>query len=96
MQWVILNYYVSELRTYLFILKRVLHGVLWRKEEDAVILRHSAQRKHAFLGEIKQMSNTNKIALGKKIALELLHHGLGNRYIRLLMAGDNSNVCQDI
>ena len=57
----------------------VLHGVL-RKEGEMRLLCHSAQRKHAFLGEIKQMSKSKKIAPRKKIALELLHHILGKRY----------------
>ena len=56
MQQVIFNHYVNELGTYLFIPQRVWHGVLWVKRENAVTVPHSAQRKHAFLGEIKQMS----------------------------------------
>ena len=39
------------------------------KERKLVTLPHSAQRKHAFLGEIKGMSNKNKLPDRKKIAL---------------------------
>ena len=39
------------------------------KEKNAVTLPHSAQRKHAFLGEIKEMSKTKKLPARKKIAL---------------------------
>ena len=61
-----------------------------------VILTHSAQRKHAFLRKIKEMSKSKKIAPTKKVALKLLHHGLGHRYNISFMAGDTANVCQDI
>ena len=44
------------------------------KEKNAVTLPHSAQRKHAFLVKIKQMSKSKKIAHRKKFALGLLHH----------------------
>ena len=43
------------------------------KENNAVKLSHSSQRKHAFLGEIKEISKTKKFPSGKTIALELLH-----------------------
>ena len=62
------------------------------KEKKSVTLPHSAQRKHAFLGEMKQIPKSNKIAPRKKVALELLHHRLGHRSTRLLMYGDTSNV----
>ena len=39
------------------------------KENNAVTLPHSAQRKHAFLEEIKEMSKKNKLPARKKIAL---------------------------
>ena len=39
------------------------------KEKHSVILPHSAQRKHVFLGEIKEMSKTKKLSTRKKIAL---------------------------
>ena len=39
------------------------------KEKNEVTLLHSAQWKHPFLGEIKQMSKTNKLAPRKRVAL---------------------------
>ena len=42
------------------------------------------------------MSKAKKIAPRKKVDLELLHHILGHRYNRSLMAGDNENVWKDI
>ena len=39
------------------------------KEKNAVTLPHSSQRKHAFLGEIKEMSKTNKLPSRNKIDL---------------------------
>ena len=66
------------------------------KEKNAVILPHRAQRKHMFLGEIKEMSKTNKLPSRKKIALELLHHILGHRSTRSFLAGDTDNVWEDI
>ena len=39
------------------------------KEKNSATLPHSAQRKHAFLGKIKEMSKTKKSPSGKKIAL---------------------------
>ena len=52
------------------------------KYKNAIKLPHSAQRKHAFLGQIKEMSKTNKLPARKKIALELLHQRLGHRSTR--------------
>ena len=66
------------------------------KEKNTVTLPHSSQRKHAFLGEIKEMSKTNKLPSRKKVTLELLHQILGHRYTRSLMAGDTDNVLEDI
>ena len=43
------------------------------KEENPVTLPHSAQRKHVFLAEIKEMSKTKKLPSRKKTALELFH-----------------------
>ena len=91
MQQVIFNHYVNEFRTYLSFSKRVLHGVLRSREENAVTLPHSAQRKHAFAGKIKNMSKKNKFPARKKIALELLHQRLGHRSNRSLLAGDTTN-----
>ena len=39
------------------------------KEKNDVTLPHSAQIKHAFWGEIKEMSKTKKLTARKKIAL---------------------------
>ena len=50
------------------------------KDKNAVTLPHSAQRKHKFLGEIKEMSKTKKLPSGKKITLELLHQRLVHRF----------------
>ena len=55
------------------------------KENNAVNLPHSAQRKHAFLGKIKKVSKRNKLPARKKVALELLHQILGHRSTRSLM-----------
>ena len=52
------------------------------KENNAVTLPHSAQRKHAFTGKIKNMSKKNKFPARNKIALELLHQRLGHRSTR--------------
>ena len=43
------------------------------EKNNAVTLPHSAQRKHAFLGKIKDMSKKTKLPERKKNALELLH-----------------------
>ena len=67
------------------------------KEDNAVTLPHSAVRKHAFV--VKSMESSKKNAKRnpkrKKIALELMHHRLGHRSTRSLMAGDNANVWED-
>ena len=70
MQQVIFNHYVNEFGKYLFIPQRSLYCLLRSKRENAVTLPHNAQRKHAFLGEIKEMSKTNKLPARKKVALE--------------------------
>ena len=62
------------------------------KGNNAVTLPYSAQRKHAFLGKIKEMSKKNKLPARNKIALELLHQRLGHRSTRLLLSGDTANV----
>ena len=65
------------------------------KEENAVTLAHSAVRKHVFM--VKSMESSKKNAKRnpkrKKISLELMHHILGHRSTRSLMAGDTVNVC---
>ena len=49
------------------------------KQKNSVTLPHSAQRKHAFWGEIKEMPKTKKLPARKKINLEVLHKRLGHR-----------------
>ena len=66
------------------------------EKKNAVTLPHSAQRKYAFAGKIKNMSKKNKFPARKKIALELLHQRLGHRSTRSLLAGDTSNVWEDV
>ena len=66
------------------------------KENNAVTLPHSAQRKYVFLGKIKDMSKTKKLPYKKKIALEWLHQRLGHRSTRSLLAGDTANAWEDI
>ena len=39
------------------------------KEDNMVTYPHSAQRKHAFLGKIKEISKTKKLPAKSKIAL---------------------------
>ena len=57
--------------------------VYFREEKKNVVtLPHIAQRKHEFLGKIKDMSKKNKLPARKKIALELLHQRLGHRSTR--------------
>ena len=62
------------------------------KEDNAVTLPHSAQRKHAFTGKIQDVSQKNKYPARKKIALELLHQRLGHRSTGSLIAGDTANI----
>ena len=61
-----------------------------------VTLPHRAQRKHAFLGKIKNMSKKNKFPARKKIALELPHQILGHKSTRSLLAGDTAKVWEDV
>ena len=49
------------------------------EKDNVVTLPHSAVRKHAFTGKIKDMSRKNKLPTRNKIALELLHQILGHR-----------------
>ena len=62
------------------------------KEKNAVTLPHSAQRKHEFLGKMKEMPKTKKLPSRKKISLESLNQILYHRYTRSLLAGDSANV----
>ena len=66
------------------------------REKNMVTLPQSAQRKHAFLGEIKEMSKSKKLPSRKKIALEFLHQRLGHIYIISFLAGNTTNVWMDI
>ena len=66
------------------------------KENNAVTLSHSAQREHAFLGKIKEISKKNILPARKKISLKLLHQILGHRSTRSLLAGDTANVWEDV
>ena len=66
------------------------------EKKNTATLQHSAQRKHAFLGKIKDMSKKNKLPARKEISLELLHQRLGHRSTRTLLAGDNANVWEDV
>ena len=54
---------------HIFYFTKVFYGVLWWQRENAVTLPRSAQQKHEFWGEIKQMPKTKKIAHMKNIAL---------------------------
>ena len=66
------------------------------KEKNAVTLPHSAQRKHAFWEEIKEITKTKKLSSRREIALELLHHRLGHRSTRSLLDVDSDYVWEDI
>ena len=66
------------------------------KEKNEVTLPHSAQRKHAFLGKIKEMSKTKKLPARKKIDLGLLHQRLGHISTRSLLYVDTDNVWEYI
>ena len=66
------------------------------KEKNTVKLPHIAQRKPAFLGKTKEISKTNKLPASKKIALGLLHKGLGHRSTRSLLAGDTAKFWEGI
>ena len=59
------------------------------KEDNAVTLPHSEQRKN-------DVSKGKKYPAGKKIALELLHQILGHRSTKSLLTGDNANVWEDV
>ena len=62
------------------------------ENKNAVTLPHSEQKKHAFLGKIKNMSKKNKLQARKRISLEFLHQRLGHRSTRSFLAGDTANV----
>ena len=71
--------------------------VYFGNKEKIQLLYHIVHRGNMHVGGVtKQMSKSNKIAPINKVALELLHHILGQIYTISLMAGDAANVCQDI
>ena len=92
MRQVVFHSCVNEFRTYLFIQKGFCTVYFGAKEKNAVTLPHSAQRKHVFSGEIKEISKTNTLPDRKKIGLELLHQRLGHKSTRSLLAGVTTNV----
>ena len=57
---------------------------------------HNAQRKHVFLGKIKQMSKSKKLPPRKKVALKILHQILGQISTISFMSGDTANIWEDI
>ena len=66
------------------------------KEKNAVTSPHSAQRKHEFWEEIKEISKTKELPSRKKIALELLHQRFGHRSHRSFLDGDTASFWEDI
>ena len=56
-------------------------------ENNSVTLPHLAQRKHAFLEKIKEMSKKKKLPTRKKLALELLNQRIGHISTISLLAG---------
>ena len=65
------------------------------KDKNMVTLPRSAQKKHIFLGKIKEMLKKHNPSR-KKIALELLHQILGHRSTIPLLDGDTDNIWEDI
>ena len=49
------------------------------KDNNAVTLLHSSQRKHDFTGKNQDVSKRDKFPARKKIYLEFLHQRLGHR-----------------
>ena len=96
MRQVIFYHYVNEFGTYLFIPQKVFTVYFSAKEKNAVTLPHSAQRKHAFLGEIKKTSKTKKLPSRREIDLESLNQILSHRSTKLFLSGDTANVWEDI
>ena len=79
------------------LLQKMFCTVYFRpNEKNEITLPHIAQRKHAFLGEMKEISKTNKLPFRKKIALELLHQRLGHRSNKSLIDVDTANFWKDI
>ena len=80
----------------MFITQRVLRGVLWSKKKNRVTLSHGAKSRHAFLGEIKEISKTKKLPSRRKIDFEFLHQKSNKISTRSLLAGDTADVWEDI
>ena len=72
--------------------KGVLHYILWSKGDNSVTLPYIAQRKHAFLGEVREKSKKKQIPARKKIVLEISHQGLGHISTRSFLTRDTDNV----
>ena len=66
------------------------------KENNALTSPQGAQKKHLFLGKIKEKSKKKKLPARNTIALELLHKTLGHISNRSLLAGDTTNVWEYI
>ena len=49
-----------------------------------------------FFSKTKEKAKPKKVTLRKKVALELLHHILGHKCTRSLMAGDTANVWKNV
>ena len=86
---------INSVHTYLFH-KGFFTVYFEDKKENAVTLPHSAQSKYTSLVKTKEKAKSKKVSPRNKLALELLHHILGHRYTRSLMAGGTENVWQDI
>ena len=80
MRYVILDYYVNEFGTNLFISQRILHGVIQIQEEkysDSTTY-CIAHRKYKVLVKTKEKAKSKNVVPRKKVALELLHNRLGH------------------
>ena len=67
MRQIIFNHYVNECSTYLSFSQRICMVHFGAEKDNAVTLRHSAQRKHAFTGKIKDLSKKNKFQQERKL-----------------------------
>ena len=66
------------------------------RNKNEVTLPHISQNKHAFLVKTKEKDMSKKLAPKKKVTVEFLHHRLGHKSTRSLIAGDTFNSWQDI
>ena len=96
MRQVIFYHYVNKFGTYLYYSQGFCTVYFVAKENNPVTLPKIAQRKHAFIGKIKEISKKKKLPARKKIVLELLYQILGHRYRRSLLAGDTANIWEDV